>query len=391
MRLLISTGEVSGDLQGSFLVKSLFEEAKRRSIHLEIYALGGDRMRKAGAKLIANTSSIGAIGFLEAIPFILPTLRVQSKLNKLLKKYPLDGVVLIDYMGPNIRLGNKVKKFLKDIPVIYYIAPQEWAWRLGDGGTTDLIGFTDKILAIFKAEADFYKRKGGDVTWVGHPMLDNFKSMPTRNDSFLKLGLSPHQKLLLLFPASRSQELKYLMPTLAEAASLLQKRYSSLFVLVPAGLESFEKDLNYLLQKYGVNGRVIPAKEVDSLKPFLFSAASLALGKSGTINMELALNCVPQIVGYKVSKVTAFFAKKILRFNVDHISPVNLLLNQRVIPELLQDEFTSHRIYQEATSLLDDPYKIEKINIGYKNLRDELGSIGVTERASKEIFNLFDR
>ena len=150
MKLLISTGEVSGDLQGSLLIRALKEEAEKRLMHLEIIALGGQRMKESGAELICDTSSIGAIGFLEAIPYILPTLKAQSKISKYLRDDPPDGVVLIDYMGPNIKLGMKIKKLLPEIPIIYYIAPQEWAWRIGDGGTTDLINFTDKILAIFE-------------------------------------------------------------------------------------------------------------------------------------------------------------------------------------------------------------------------------------------------
>ena len=170
MKLLISTGEVSGDLQGSLLIKALKTNAEKRKIKLEIIALGGERMREAGAKLISNTSSIGAIGFLEALPYVLPTLNAQSKIDNYLSSSPPDAVVLIDYMGPNIRLGLKVKKKFPNIPIIYYIAPQEWAWRLGDSGTTDLISFTDKILAIFEEEANFYSSKGGNVKFVGHPI-----------------------------------------------------------------------------------------------------------------------------------------------------------------------------------------------------------------------------
>ena len=117
-------------------------------------------------------------------------------------------------MGPNIRLGNKARKLIPLIPIVYYIAPQEWAWRLGEGGTTDLIGFTTKILAIFQKEADFYSSRGGKVSWVGHPMLDNLQDLPSRNEACLKLGLDPSYKFLLILPASRSQELKYLLPTL---------------------------------------------------------------------------------------------------------------------------------------------------------------------------------
>ena len=137
MRLLISTGEVSGDLQGSFLINALQSEAAKRSCPLDLIAIGGPRMQAAGAELIADTAPIGSIGLLEAMPLVWPTLKTQKRVESFLKDRPPDAVVLIDYMGPNIRLGNKLRKTQPNIPIIYYIAPQEWAWRLGDSGTTN--------------------------------------------------------------------------------------------------------------------------------------------------------------------------------------------------------------------------------------------------------------
>ena len=388
MKLLISTGEVSGDLQGSLLINALKTNAEKRKIELEIIALGGERMKEAGAKLISNTSSIGAIGFLEALPYVLPTLNAQAKIDNYLSSSPPDAVVLIDYMGPNIRLGLKVKKKFPNIPIIYYIAPQEWAWRLGDSGTTDLISFTDKILAIFEEEAKFYSNKGGNVKFVGHPMLDFYRNIPTREESLRRIGLTSDQKLLLIIPASRKQELKYILPTLLKAAKLLQEKDPSITVLIPSGLNEFNELLNNSLKEYALSGRIILSNEVDDLKPFLFSAAHLALAKSGTINMELALNSVPQIVGYKVSRVTAFFARYLLRFNVKYISPVNLLLNKMLIPEFIQEDFKADKIFNAALKILEDNSTKEDIKIGYERLKDKLGKPGVTDRASKDILDL---
>ena len=387
LKLLVSTGEVSGDLQGSLLIRALKEEASRRSIELEIYALGGIKMKSEGANLIANTSSMGAIGLFEALPYIVPTLLVQSKLDDFIKSKEFDAVVLIDYMGPNIRLGNKLRKYNKNLPIIYYIAPQEWAWSFGNGGTTDLIGFSDKILAIFKDEEDFYKKKGGNVTWVGHPMLDTFKQLPSKLESLKKLGLNSDQKLLLLFPASRSQEIRYIMPTLAKAAYKLQQTKNNLYVIVPSGQPKFDKPLDKAIKKAGVIGKIIPSNEVKDLQPYFLSAADLALCKSGTVNMELALCKIPQIVGYKLNRITALIARKILGFKVDHISPVNLLLKERLVPELLQDEFTVERIVSIARPLLEDSLEKKLMLQGYESFREKLGHKGVTNRVALEILN----
>jgi len=389
VRLLVSTGEVSGDLQGSLLIRALRGEASQRGLSLELVALGGERMRQAGAQLIADTASMGAIGLWEALPLILPTLRLQRQLRRWLASNPPDGVVLIDYMGANINLGLRLKSLYPQVPITYYIAPQEWAFSLGDGGTTRLIGFSDRILAIFPEEARFYGERGAAVTWVGHPLLDTLAQLPSRDQARKRLGLAADVPVLLLLPASRRQELRYLLPVMAAAVAELQRRQPQLEVLVPSGLSGFEAELSAVLTKAGVRARIIAAGDADRLKPDLCAAADLALAKSGTANLELALRGVPQVVVYRVSRVTAFVAQHLLRFNVPHISPVNLVLNERLVPELLQDQLSSEAIVAEAAPLLDPTSAArQRMLEGYQRLRHALGEPGVTSRAASAILDL---
>ena len=388
VRLLVSTGEVSGDLQGSLLIHALHVEAHRRGLDLQIQALGGQRMARAGAELIADTAAMGAIGLWEALPLVLPTLRLQRRLRRSLQSCPPDGVVLIDYMGANVNLGLRIKRRYPGVPVIYYIAPQEWAFRLGEGGTTRLIGFSDRILAIFPEEARFYGQRGADVTWVGHPLLDTLGELPSRQQACAALQLDPQVPVLLLLPASRPQELRYLLPVMVAAAAELQRRHPDLEVLVPAGLPGFEATLEEQLHAAGVRGRVIPAGQADQLKPALCAAADVALTKSGTANLELALRQVPQVVGYRVSRVTAFAARHLLRFSVPHISPVNLVMEQRLVTELLQDQFTPSALVAAAEPLLqrESPQR-QRLLEGYTALRQRLGEPGVTRRAAAAVLD----
>ena len=390
-RLLISTGEVSGDLQGGLLVAALHAEAEHRNLSLEITALGGERMQRAGATLLANTMPMGSIGLWEALPLVLPTLRVQRRVGRWLKQNPPDAVVLIDYMGANVSLGLKVKRQLPQVPILYYIAPQEWAFRVGDGGSTRLIGFTDRILAIFPEEARFYGARGAQVTWVGHPLLDTLSDLPTREDARAQLGLQDHERLLLLLPASRQQELRYLLPPLAAAAAQLQRRCPGLRVMVPAGQAAFEPVLADLLQAAGVVAEVVPAAQADLRRPLLCAAADLALNKSGTVNLELALRGVPQVVAYRVSRPTAWVARHLLGFQVDHISPVNLVLQERLVPELLQDQLTVDAVVCEALPLLNEPAVRQRVAQGYERLRQALGQPGVTRRAAAAILDALPR
>jgi lipid-A-disaccharide synthase len=388
VRLLVSTGEVSGDLQGSLLIRALFDEARSRGLDLEVLALGGERMERSGARLIADTAALGAIGLLEALPFVLPTLQLQQRLRRALEPAPPDAVVLIDYMGPNVSLGLRIRRRYPQVPILYYIAPQEWAYRLGDSGTTRLIGFSDRILAIFPEEARFYGSRGATVTWVGHPLLDTLVDLPSRAEARAALQLGDGVPVLLLLPASRRQELRYLLPTMAAAAAELQRRHPGLEVLVPAGLACFEATLAAQLSGAGVRARVIPAADADRLKPQLCAAADLALTKSGTANLELALRGVPQVVGYRVGRVTAFLAQHLLRFSVSHISPVNLVLERRLVPELLQHTFTAEALVAAADPLLA-PASAERQTMlaGYDELRAMLGEPGVTRRAAAAVLD----
>tara|TARA_B100000941_G_scaffold288964_1_gene266969 strand:- start:444 stop:1622 length:1179 start_codon:yes stop_codon:yes gene_type:complete len=386
-KIFISTGEVSGDLHGSLLSNALFKEAKKRSIDLEVYGLGGERMKKEGVKILQDTTSISAIGIWEALPLIIPTLKIQKNFFKSLKQVSPSCLILIDYMGPNIKIGRKIKSEKTKIPIYYYIAPQEWAWRVGNNSTTDLIGFSDKIFAIFKQEATFYKRRGGNVFYIGHPMMDLTKKLPNKKDSRKILKLRANENILLLMPASRTQELKYVLPSFMKAAKKLQTKYPNLIVYILSCRNVFDEKFQKSLEEFQVEGKVVSQKDIEELKTHIYSLTKVALCKSGTVNMELALYGIPQIVGYKVSRVTAFIAKKVLNFKVKFISPVNLLVKKQIIPEFVQKEFDVEKIYYKACKILDRKSEKLKIAKGYDLLKKELGEKGVVNRAAEEIIN----
>jgi lipid-A-disaccharide synthase len=171
-RIFISTGEVSGDLQGSLLVTALYQAAKRQGVDIEIVALGGGKMAAAGAKILLDTTGIGSVGIIEALAFIAPMLKNQQIAKQYLEANPPDIVVLIDYMTPNMGMGKLIKKIFPDIPLFYYIAPQQWVYAASNNDTKKIVNFTDKLFAVFPAEATFYANKGANVQFVGHPLID---------------------------------------------------------------------------------------------------------------------------------------------------------------------------------------------------------------------------
>ncbi len=386
-KIFISTGEVSGDLHGSLLANALLEESHKRSIPIDIFGLGGQRMRNSGVKILHDTTPISAIGLWEALPLIIPTLKIQKRFYKSLISQAPDCLILIDYMGPNINIGRKLRRHNNKIPIYYYIAPQEWAWRVGNNSTTDLINFSDRIFAIFKQEADFYKKRGGKVSWIGHPMIDLIQKLPTKLESRKYLKLNKNQNSLLIMPASRPQELRYILPIYMKVARKLQQKYPNLVVFIPSCRQEFDEIFRKAFTKYQINGVIVNSSEIENKKKYIYSLSKLALSKSGTVNMELALYGVPQLVGYRVSRVTAFIAKKILNFKVKFISPVNLLLKKSVIPEFVQKDFDVDKIYKKSCQMIESKSQTLKIKKGYKLLKKELGEVGGVKRAAEEILN----
>lgn len=384
-RLFISTGEVSGDLQGALLVEALRRQAKQRQLDLEIVALGGDRMAAAGAKLIGNTTAIGSMGLVESLPYVIPTLLLQRHTKRFLQANLPDMAVMIDYMTPNIVFGNYLRQQSKELPIVFYIAPQEWVWSFGDGNTTQIIKFVDEILAIFPGEARYYQSKGAAVTYVGHPLVDRVAGNPDRATARAALGIGADQVIIALLPASRAQEMKYLLPPIFAAAQQLQAEDGRIQFLIPLALEKYRPALTAAIAQYGLRAKII-----DQAQNQAIAAADLAITKSGTANLEIALQNVPQVVIYRLNAFTAWFFRRVLRFSIPFMSPPNLINMEPVVPELMQEAATPERIYAEAKALLGGSQRAETL-AGYARMREALGAPGACDRAAKLILDRLEK
>ncbi|PSN20111.1 lipid-A-disaccharide synthase [filamentous cyanobacterium CCP5] len=382
-RIFISTGEVSGDLQGSLLIEALYRQAAQQNLSLEILALGGDRMAAAGAKLVGNTLGIGSVGIFEALPYILPSLRIQKLAKQTLLEQPPDLAVLIDYMNPNMVMGQFLKSQMPQVPVVYYIAPQQWVWGFSEQDTQRMVRNSDQMLAIFPEEAKYYREHGANVEWVGHPLLDRFPHPPDRAAARAQLGLDPDRPVVVLLPASRQQEVRYLMPRLFQAARRLQDYRPDIEFLIPASSEYFQPILRQAIADYSLQGRVI-----ESGRRLAIAAADLALTKSGTANLEIALMNVPQVVVYRLNPVSAWVAHHLLKISLPFISPVNLVEMKPVVPELIQWQMTPEAVCARALDLLDNPASRQRMLAGYASMRQALGEPGVCDRSAAKILSL---
>jgi lipid-A-disaccharide synthase len=392
-RIFISTGEVSGDLQGALLVSALRRQAQAQGRQIEIVAIGGDRMAAAGATLLGNTSSIGSVGLFESLPFVLPTLRLQRRVKGYLRSHPPDLTVLIDYMGPNLEIGAHLRKVHPQHPMVYYIAPQHWVWeRIGN--PQKVLAVCDRLLAIFPREADYWQKKGAAVTWVGHPLLDKFLIPPNPLTARARLGLDPAAQVITLLPASRRQEIQHLLPVMFAAAQEVQRRLPQVQFLVPVSLPSYRDAITQAIADYGLNAQLIDASPQGDgshdLGQAAIAAADLALSKSGTVNLEIALMNVPQVVMYRLNPVTAWIAEYIVRFSAEFISPVNLVEFKPVVPEFLQYHGTPTAVADAVVTLLTDAAARQKMLAGYASMRQALGAAPVCDRAAQEILSLLE-
>lgn len=401
--IFISTGEVSGDLQGAMLIDALKRQATHQGLDLNIVALGGEKMALSGATVLGNTTGIGSVGLLESLPFVLPTLTIQRRAKQYLQNNPPDLVVLIDYMGPNLGIGKFIQRQLPQVPVVYYIAPQEWVWSLFPQNTATIVEMTNKLLAIFPEEARYFEKKGASVHWVGHPLLDRIQSYPSREQARAALGIKPEQTAIALLPASRHQEIKYMMPIIFSAAQQLQEklltcRYVPVERLgtegqrandkgqifwIPLSHQAYRKPIEKAIQDYGLQAKLVTENTQEVL-----AAADLAITKSGTVNLELALLNVPQVVFYRVSPLTYWIARTFFNFSIPFMSPPNLVVMRPIVPELLQENATPDNIIREAMELLFNPQKRQQTLENYHQMRQLLGEVGVCDRAALAILQL---
>ncbi|MEM9150993.1 MAG: lipid-A-disaccharide synthase [Cyanobacteria bacterium P01_F01_bin.3] len=383
VNIFIHTGEVSGDLQGGLLVHALKRQAKQRGLDIVITGVGGQRMAEAGANIIGDTVRLSAIGLLEALPYYLKGRGLQKQVNQYLLDNPPDLMVLLDYMGANIPVGKFIRKELPDTPIVYYIAPQQWVFST-KRDTQNIVDVTDKLLAIFPEEAKFFEKAGADVRWVGHPLVDILADPMGKQTARSELKIAPDAQIVTLMPASRKQELHYIMPVMFEAAAYIQAQQPKVRFLIPVSLPDFRDDISTTADSYGLNARLVD--KADGQRAI--AAADVVINKSGTANLEVALMNVPQVVMYRLSNLTALIAKYIVRFTGDYVSPVNLMENQPIVPELLQWDATPEAISEAALTLLTDEAKRQEMTAGYAQMKQAMGSVGVCDRAANEILDM---
>ncbi len=367
-RFLIVAGEASGDMYGAEVALHL----RRKFPNCQIYGLGGQRMRDAGVKLEGDITRTAVVGPFEAITSLGTLYGVFRRLAERVEAEPPTAAILIDFPDFNLRLAQRVKD--AGAPVVYYISPQVWAWR--EGRVKQIRRLVDKMLVIFPFEEAIYRKAGVDVEFVGHPLMDMVRATKSKEDFCRSYKLDPKKPILALLPGSRRKEVRYILPTLCEAAELIKmKKPETQFVLpMASGLE--RKILENIIHDRQIT--IVTGETYDAIR---YSRAAIVA--SGTATLETALLGTPEVIVYRISAATWLLGKFLLRVRLFGI--VNIILGEEVVPELFQDKMTPQEVSRTALRLMDDVWVQSRIRGNYEKLRRQLGSGNVAERVVEAV------
>ena len=378
-KIMFSAGEVSGDLHASCLLKEL----KKLLPGVYFFGMGGEKLAAAGCDIKLDITALGSIGLFEALPRIFSLNSALSRMKSLLAKERPDLLILVDSQGFNMPLAGFARSL--GIKTCYYIPPQEWLWGTRRG-VKKVIDCIDLILAIFENEYEVYKQAGGRVLYFGHPLLDIVKPSLSKVEARKKFFGIYAEPVISLCPGSRTQEISALLPILSRAATLIKRALPDVRFLLPVASSWAKEKINASL-KYVP----LPIKVVEGLNYDVLNCSDLVIAASGTINLESAILGVPNIMVYKLSWLSYFVGKYILGIDkkIKFLSMPNILLDEKIIPELIMGSANPERIAFVALRLLADKLSRDKMASGFGRLRSKLGAPGVISRYASAIVDSF--
>jgi lipid-A-disaccharide synthase len=429
MRIMISCGEASGDLYAGVLAAEL----RARVPDLEITGFGGERLKAAGASLAGDFAGLTVTGLTEALRVLPRSYAMYRRLVAAARARRPDVFVAIDFPDFNFRLMAALRRL--GIPIVYYVSPQLWAWRTGRMQT--MKRFVEKVLVIFPFEAPLYERAGVPVEFVGHPLVDLARVTQSRADLLREHGLSPDAPTVALLPGSRPNEIRRIAPVLLAALPLIRGQVPNVQFIVAAApnlpAESFapfregpakagphedterhggqeskieskgedSRDVGAGSRDVGAGSRDVGAGSRDVGAGFsrlavvhgrtdnVLAASDVVVTASGTATVQAAIHERPMVVVYRLSPLTYRLGLPFVK--VDMYAMANLVAGRRVVPELIQSDFTPRRVADETVAFLTDPALHARTRDALRDVRARLGAPGATARAAEAILETVAR
>ncbi|MFH2049007.1 MAG: lipid-A-disaccharide synthase [bacterium] len=366
----MSAGDPSGDNAISLVMKSLLQKKP----DTKFFGLGHDKLKALGQEQFVNGSRLAVLGFWEVFKQVLFFKKLMKQCASEIEKRHPKAVILVDYPGFNLRLAKRIKKL--GIPIIYYISPQVWAW--GKGRVQEIKELVDLLLVILPFEHDFFNGHNIKNEFVGHYLLEDIPSEYISSHPILE----NRQGLLCVLPGSRNQEVKRMLPPMLKAASMFTNKYNAKAVV--AGIRGIY-DYETALQPYkNDNIEVVYDKPRECIYK-----SNLLLTASGTATLETGIIARPMVVVYKTGFITYQIARRLV--SLKNIALVNLVLNDNVVPELIQTEASPENMFKELSKFMDDSQYYKSVHEKLLRVSSTLGGTGSSERAADAILNFIRR
>lgn len=364
MKYYIISGEASGDLHGSNLLK----EINKLDNQANVRAWGGDLLQEQGAKLVKHYRDLAFMGFAEVIMNLRTILSNISYCKNDILQFKPDVLILIDYPGFNLRIAEWAKK--EGFKIFYYISPQIWAWKEARVHTIKKV--VDEMFVILPFEQDFYKKYNYPVHFLGHPLLDaieNRKQNEKGFEQFVEENKLSGKKIIALLPGSRKQEINKMLGVMLK----MPEKYPQ-FEFVIAGAPSMPASFyEPFLKNYKT--KILFGKTYE-----LLENAHAALVTSGTATLETALFEVPEVVCYSGNAISIWIARQLVK--IKFISLTNLIVDREIVKELIQDEFNETNLQLEFDKILDEKRRVE-IKKDYRELKEKLGGVGASAKIAQ--------
>ena len=373
--LLIIAGETSGDQHGAAMIRVLREDFP----DLPIFGVGGEQLRAAGVETLFDIGTLNVVGLVEVLAKVPSGLLMARRLLRIARERGARVAVLIDAPGFNLPFARWAKQ--AGLRVVYYVSPQIWAWR--QNRVHKVARRVDKMLTLFPFEVPFYAAAGVDAEYVGHPLLDCLPSLPDRSQAAQMLGLDAQWPIVALLPGSRRREVELLLEPMLAALSLIRRdlpEAQGVLPVAPTVLDTVPRV---------VSGFPDALTVVDQQSLTALCAADFALVASGTATLEAGLIGTPMVIVYRVNRLTAWLAKRLLR--IPHIGLINIVAGRRVVPELLQEAVSPRALAAAALRVLRDSAEARRVKGELSALRVTMGKDGSSRRAAASVGEILRR
>ena len=373
---LIVAGEASGDLHGSHLVEA-FQKLRPEC---RFFGMGGKKMRSLGVETFFDIERMGAVGAIEILEELPHYLKVYRRLSREISSGKYTAAILIDYPTLNLRLAKLCAR--AGVPVFYFISPQIWAWR--KGRIKQIRQTVNRMFVVLPFEENLYQSAGVDAKFLGHPFADKVHPTLDKAEALKKFNLNSDKKIIGLLPGSRKNEIQSLLAIMLEAAQKIQNERDDCQFILPVADTIDPELIRQQLADNSLNIRLVQDKTYD-----VMNCCDFLIVASGSATLEAGILGCPMVIIYRLKAFTYFLARILI--DTEMIGLVNIVAEERVVPELIQGDVTPDNIAREALAHLNNPERLQQVRERLLKIRESLGEPGVMNRVAESICQYLDQ